>query len=301
MSNRIILSILLCTAVSCHTLKGQLDALNKARSNTAYFATFVKNEYKDMTPVSTNVRTGWSLMFNEASPGQFDTAITYLTGKAAMSTFTIDMGMTWVMYNHTKYLGSELKSLSHIGKGATSFSDRLKTMMSTLNTYGAENLISNSIAGKNDEHLIADWIIDDGVTTRGHRNNIYSRNYNKIGVGIYKDTIANKWYDGTVFAGVFNCLNCNTITCSMQQEMGWSQYLIDTNQNDPCTVTNTGSSGTTGTSGSAGTTGSNGSTNITANGNNTNTNGGRDCNPFCSQSHVSFLMALFIMILAMVY
>ena len=222
---------LLALSANAFTLKKMLDAVNKARTNPTYYATFIKTEYKDKTV--NGVHKDWNLKFNEGTPAVFDEAIAALNAQATLGTMTIDLGMSYATFSHCKYLGNELKSLSHTGKGGSSFSDRLKEYTSSFNTFSGEVLLSNSITSKTEEHLVADWIIDDGVSGRGHRAIVLGSNYNVLGVGLYTDS-SSKTYAGMTFAGKFDCDKCTTINCDMKKDCGWSQYLTDTSQKNEC-------------------------------------------------------------------
>lgn len=218
----VLCALLLCCAANAFTVKKMLDALNKARTNPRYYAGFIKSEYKDKTV--NGIHSAWRLRFNEATPAVFDEAIRFLNAQAPMEEYKIDLGMTYATWKHCKYLGDELKHLDHSGRDGSGPSDRIEVYASGMIYASGEVLISNRIAGKTEEHMIAEWITDDGVSSRGHRNNIFSSKFKIAGIGIYTDASGMVWV-GIAFASNYNCGKCSSINSSMQQQCGWSQYL----------------------------------------------------------------------------
>jgi hypothetical protein len=65
-----------------------------------------------------------------------------------------------------------------------------------------------------------EFIIDDGVKNRGHRENIFKASFKKLGVGI-----ANSGNDEDVvtleFSGGYTCKKCKKITTDLAARMGW--------------------------------------------------------------------------------
>lgn len=234
-------SLLVLTGLSQgYTLSAALTATNKARTNPSYYSTFINTNYKAKTV--NGVQTDWYLEFNEATPAVFDGAITYLNSFTPVGTLTLDMGMTFAAWRHAKYLGETLKSLSHTGECSSAFYARMNVFTTKIVSASAENIISNRISAKaaNIEYMIADFLIDDGVSTRGHRTNLMNSAYTKVGLGIYKAGDGTEYFV-MMFASSFTCDKC-TLTCDQQDEIGWTQYLIDnslTSNNCPNTCKST--------------------------------------------------------------
>lgn len=212
------------------SLKQLLDALNKLRTNPSYYATFINNEYKAKTNNSTRVHSDWNLQFNEATPGVFDNAISFLNSQTAIAAFNIDLGMTYATWKHVKYLWT-INTLDHTGANGTNVSQRLNEYGAWGTTVG-ENLLYNTFEAKGAEHVNVDFVIDDGVSGRGHRTNDYNTAYTKVGLGLYRGTDGKEYY-GIAFAGSYTCSQCSSITCAMQLECGWTKYLSDAGIADP--------------------------------------------------------------------
>src|SRR3990167_2754558 len=113
-----------CSSQPTISLKAYLDAHNKARTNPSFYAGFIQNEYKSKLDVAQNLHTVWRLRFNEASPAQFDEAIKAVNAQKPLSALKLDLGMTYSVYKHVKYLADTLKGLSHSGADGSTPSAR---------------------------------------------------------------------------------------------------------------------------------------------------------------------------------
>jgi uncharacterized protein YkwD len=225
-----------CFSQSPVSLKAYFDAHNKARTNPSYYAGFIQTEFKAPTDFSTNIHSRWRVRFNEQSPAQFDEAIAAVNTQSPMAPLTMNLGMTFSVWKHTQYLANTLKTLSHTGDGGTTPSQRAQPY--TSGSSGMfENILFNSASGFTGEHIVAQYIIDDGVSSRGHRKNVFTASQTLIGVGISYDS-TNRIYHGSVMANSYNCDKCSLITCADQKNCGWSQYLADSGLPDPCKSTN---------------------------------------------------------------
>ena len=69
--------------------------------------------------------------------------------------------------------------------------------------------------------MMAEYIIDDGVPGRGHRDIIYDKDYVVAGIGNYvaKNGVEYQVID---LAKNYKCDKCNLITCEIQKVIGWS-------------------------------------------------------------------------------
>jgi hypothetical protein len=55
------------------------------------------------------------------------------------------------------------------------------------------------------EFTIINWGIDDGVSTRGHRDNLFNDKFKKVGVGIVFDAPSGYAYVCMTYASTFSC------------------------------------------------------------------------------------------------
>ena len=246
LSRTMMLAILLCTMLATvsaavknplPTIKEYFDAQNGARTNPTDMATFITTEYKDKVPAGSKTHSVWLLTFNENCPGVFDEAITYLNGFTPVGALQLDLGMTYAAWKHAKWMVEQnAGTLSHTGPGGNSFSDRLKEFTTKSMGTAGENILYTGSGYVTGKIMVAQYIIDDGVSSRGHRTNIMTSSFKKTGLGLFYDSAKSRYYQVTVLSDSYTCDKCDTITCQMQKDCGWSQYLKDAGVTDPCAV-----------------------------------------------------------------
>ena len=240
-----------------YSISKVLTAINTARSSPRfYYRDFINSEYEMLTSngtAGTGTHSVWRLTFNEATPVVFDTARTFLGTQATVTNLTIDMGLSYAAYLQAQYLGTVVHGISHIGPGGSTIIQRISEYSKYTVWFPGENALRNDLLKKNETHMIADFIIDDGVSTRGHRANIYNSSFNKVGIGLYKSKTMNDSntylvLDFTEFTDYFSyeCDKCSSITCQNQKDMGWDVYLKDLNLTDPCASTSSKKAGIVG-------------------------------------------------------
>ena len=223
-------------------LKEMIDYYNKCRVDPPSCMDFIKTEYKDKTV--NGVHSEWRLRFNEATPAVFDEAIEYLRTKTPVAAASLNLGLSMAAYYHSKWMvESNNGQLSHTGPGGNSPSQRVSV-------YGtgsaAENILYTGVTSNTPTHFWNQFHIDDGVSSRGHRTNLFAANTKAIGVGIYRKPSNNYPYVTMVFvASEYACTKCDTITCDEKKALGWDVYLRDSGLSDPaCTVVTPGGTNT---------------------------------------------------------
>ena len=76
----------------------------------------------------------------------------------------------------------------------------------------SENLIrADTAIYTTEEILIMEFIIDDNVSSRGHRENIFNASHTKVGLGIAEDSQGRDMVT-QVFADAVTCNDCGTYT-----------------------------------------------------------------------------------------
>jgi uncharacterized protein YkwD len=232
-------------AVPLPTIKQYLDAMNQARTNPKAFATFITTEFKAKVPAGSQVHSVWRIGFSETCPEVFDEAINYMNTVTAIGALTVDLGMTYAAWKQAKWIvESNGGSLSHSGPGGNSVADRLGEYTSKSVGFWGENILYLGSGYGTGQVMVSQYLIDDGVSSRGHRLNIMKPEYAKIGIGLYPNKANTYFYQATDFSNAYTCDKCGIITCQMQKDCGWSQYLADAGLKDPCVVTQTSGSGT---------------------------------------------------------
>lgn len=78
--------------------------------------------------------------------------------------------------------------MSHTGENGSDLSQRIDKH-STWTGSISENLIrADKSIYKTEEILIMEFIIDDNVSSRGHRTNIFTGSHKLVGIGIAEDS-----------------------------------------------------------------------------------------------------------------
>ena len=217
------------------TIKEYSDAQNEARTNPKNLADFISTEYKAKVPAGSKTHSVWKITFNEACPAVFDEAINYLNAFTAVGALELDLGMTYAAWKHAKWMVDKNNGmLDHTGENGSSFSTRLKEF--TTQTMGAagENILYTGSGAVTGKIMVSNFLIDDGVASRGHRTNLMAASYKKAGVGLYYDSDKKRYYEVSVYADKYTCDKCSDIDCQKQRDCGWRKYLADTGKSDPC-------------------------------------------------------------------
>ena len=106
-----------------------------------------------------------------------DEAIDFLNTNSSVSALTLSNGMSLGAKDHVQDIGT-LNAIGHYGSDGSSPCDRISR-------YGepheacAENI---SFGADNAQSVIMDLIIDDGVSSRGHRKNLFNPRYKVTGI-----------------------------------------------------------------------------------------------------------------------
>jgi uncharacterized protein YkwD len=91
------------------------------------------------------------------------------------------------------------------------------------------------------ELLCLQWIIDDGVSSRGHRNNIFTSDALQVGIGIYPNSneTSQKADRVTMFhARNAPCSQCSSFPKEVNDNMCWSNFAAGQDSCDPDLVGN---------------------------------------------------------------
>lgn len=86
------------------------------------------------------------------------------------------------------------------------------------------------------ELLCLQWIIDDGVASRGHRKNLFTPNVLQVGIGIYpiKRNTSQKIDRVTMFFAMnAPCSKCASFPKKINDQMCWSNFIAGQDSCDP--------------------------------------------------------------------
>lgn len=107
-----------------------------------------------------------------------DETIAFLKKQKPLEPFRLSKGMTLAAQDLVKYQGPR-GEFGHTGKDGSRMTDRLSRYGTWKVTCG-----ENAGYGANDaRRIVFDLIIDDGVSSRGHRENIFNPKFTVVGIG----------------------------------------------------------------------------------------------------------------------
>ncbi|MEL6814043.1 MAG: CAP domain-containing protein [Cyanobacteria bacterium J06598_3] len=117
-----------------------------------------------------------TLLTQEGRPA-VEEAIAFLRNQSAVGPVTLSSGATQAAQSHARDQSDG--TIGHTGSDGSGPSQRLER-------FGVENFGSGeniAYGPQTAQSVLMSLIIDDGVSDRGHRTNIFSPNWNQIGVG----------------------------------------------------------------------------------------------------------------------
>jgi uncharacterized protein YkwD len=156
-----------------------LAALNRARADPAGFSSVLQQYRARMSgkrylkPGTTN-----SWIMTQEGTAAVDEAIAVLRATAPLPALSVNPGLALAALDQVAWQGPR-GEIGHGGQGGSSPSDRVirhgvRTRMSGENiSYGSDGL-----------QVVIDLIVDDGVASRGHRNNILNPDFRQVGIAI---------------------------------------------------------------------------------------------------------------------
>ncbi len=150
--------------------------LNLARTNPKQYAEYLKEYKKYYNGMYLEIPGKVRLVTNEGVKA-VDEAINALLSYSPLKPLKISKGISLAAKDHVNDLGSK-GTTGHTGSDGSSPFTRM-------NRYGKwENTAGENIDYGNNEarYIIFSLIIDDGVSSRGHRKNIFESRFNVVGV-----------------------------------------------------------------------------------------------------------------------
>eukprot|EP00178_Gracilaria_changii_P027564 TRINITY_DN889_c0_g1_i3.p1 TRINITY_DN889_c0_g1~~TRINITY_DN889_c0_g1_i3.p1 ORF type:complete len:213 (-),score=35.94 TRINITY_DN889_c0_g1_i3:79-717(-) len=169
--------------------------------------------------------------------GLYQETINYLNaaGRAVPAYAKVDEGLTQISWDQAKYIVQQLpagKNPHNNYAVATKYSimDRAKYNDQFTGAAGVAENIASCVWGWNynetaEMHMILRFLIDDGVSSRGHRHNIF-RDHTMVGIGIFKEKSDR---DKVVMLSTKGNWSCKSGKCpfakSMRDKMCWTSYI----------------------------------------------------------------------------
>jgi uncharacterized protein YkwD len=156
-----------------------LAALNRARTDPAGFAA-VLQQYRARMQGKRYLKPGTTQawIITQEGTAAVDEAIAVLRATAPLPPLSVNQELALAALDQVAWQGPR-GEVGHGGQGGSSPGDRLlrhgvrKHMWGENISYGADGL-----------QVVVDLIVDDGVASRGHRNNILNPEFRQVGIAI---------------------------------------------------------------------------------------------------------------------
>lgn len=157
--------------------KNVVDEYNLARTNPRQYATILREYKKYYNGHYIDIPGEIRIITNE---GVFavDEAISFLESASPCPPLSPSPGMSKAAKDHVNDIGPK-SMVGHSGSDGSSPFTRMGRYGKWHKTAG-ENI---SFGKKNAREIVIQLIVDDGVSSRGHRKNIFNCNFKRIGVG----------------------------------------------------------------------------------------------------------------------
>jgi uncharacterized protein YkwD len=157
--------------------KAVFEEQNAARTNPKAYASKLE-KYLGYFKGSTMFFPGnpVGLMTNEG-PASYKEAIAFLKAQAPMTPLKWSAGLAKAAADHVADMGAK-GFTGHTGSDGSSMTDRMKRYGEWQSNCGENCAFGSSTA----EEIVCQLIVDDGVSTRGHRKNIFSPDFGVTGI-----------------------------------------------------------------------------------------------------------------------
>jgi uncharacterized protein YkwD len=159
---------------------------NKVREDPKCLIPFLREDLKNFDGSSIS-RTEYSArIMTSEGPKAWEEAIEFLQKQEPVHRLKWSQSLEKSATDHALYLGKN-GLMSHIGEQATTMQDRIGKYNKDLSMRCGESLQSiiptpdTALTARN---IIQGLVVDDGVSTRGHRANIFNTDFKSVAIGI---------------------------------------------------------------------------------------------------------------------
>lgn len=159
-------------------LRAVTGEINLARTQPRHYANLLAQVYADMAQDGTLPRGATRIRTAEGRKA-VDEAIGFLRQATPQAALALDVCLSWAAQDHAADLARSGR-ITHTGSDGSQPSDRAARRLGA-KAHCGENLDFGSESPR--EH-VASLIVDDNVTSRGHRTNLFRPEYRSVGVGI---------------------------------------------------------------------------------------------------------------------
>ncbi|MBO0348071.1 hypothetical protein J0895_02930 [Phormidium pseudopriestleyi FRX01] len=143
--------------------KGIIDEVNRARTNPSAYAAYLEGIRNSLSTIE--------------GPSVITETIQFLRSQAPLAPLELSQGMTMAARDQVNDTGPQGLT-GHQGTDGSTMSDRLERY-GTWQTAAAENI---SYGKKTARDVVLQLLIDDNVSSRGHRTNIFNPQHRFIGI-----------------------------------------------------------------------------------------------------------------------
>ena len=156
--------------------RGVVEELNLARTQPITYARFLTDYAKLFVGRQLREPGETTIMTNEGRSA-VDEAIGFLKNQKPLPNITPSKGMSRAAADMVR-MQENTNQIGHAGRDGSSFSDRI----SRYGTWGGSCAENIDYGYNNARRIVMALIIDDGVSNRGHRTNIFNPAFRRVGV-----------------------------------------------------------------------------------------------------------------------
>ncbi|MDZ7319753.1 MAG: CAP domain-containing protein, partial [candidate division KSB1 bacterium] len=153
-----------------------VQELNLARKNPRKYAAYLE-KMKPYYDGKLFKRPGRAIVQTQEGRKAVDEAIHFLRSAKPLAPFRVSPGMSQAARDHVRNQGLQ-GAIGHKGSDGSEPSDRVNRYGKWIRTVG-ENIAYGSEDARD---IVIGLIVDDGVSDRGHRKNIFNPSFQVIGV-----------------------------------------------------------------------------------------------------------------------
>ena len=206
------------------TLYDSVAALNIARMFPNKMATLIQGAYRERVTADGQIPR-WQVRLKEKGTEVLDESINYLQNTSPLQGLVPNLCLTKIAYDFARAMSIEARL-----KG-----ERIRIEIEKADEIRPSGVVIESTIGngKDDVGIVLDFILGDGDPARTHRVFLMNPAYKQIGIGVF-NAEDNKIYLIHGFSRGYPCDDAS-ISCDVQKEIGWTDYLVKLGLPNKCT------------------------------------------------------------------
>lgn len=205
------------------SLKDFLDAVNEIRMNPKKFVDWIETEHlKYIDNRGYNTKNKYMLLQTHEGKAVFKETQEFLKKQTPLQPLKLDAGLTAAAFLHSIYM-TEINRLDHSSKDGTGLMDRIKKFGSFRGGGGAaENILNRR--EYDPIFWTMDFVIDDGVKSRGHRTNIFNKDMGVVGFGCHRKDANSEFFYTMDFATDTYATDPSKLSSDLKNRSGLTFY-----------------------------------------------------------------------------